>query len=131
VKPHSANRRFRLQRLVRFGALLRAFACLLAVSFAIGGYVAAAAPLHGMTMAGMRVGGEDCGHHAAPSGAKHGHASDTCCRTACACALGHALGGVPALACASDDLVSASLPPLRAYGVRHARGEPLLRPPIA
>lgn len=116
---------------MRFGALLRAFACVLALSFAIGGYVAAAAPLHGMAMAGAPAGDEDCGHHAAPSGTKHGHASDTCCRTACACALGHALGGVPALACASDNLVSTSLPRLREYGVRHARGEPPLRPPIA
>jgi hypothetical protein len=131
VKRCSANRPFRLQRLVHFGALLRAFACLLTLSFAIGGYVAATAPLHGMAMAGMPAGDEECGHHAAPSVAKHGHASDTCCRSTCACALGHALGGVPALACASDNLVSTSLPLLRAYGVRHVRGEPPLRPPIA
>lgn len=128
MPPHSANRPFRLRRLARFGLLLRAVACVLALSLAFGGYFAAAAPLHGAAALATDAGGEDCGHHAMT--AKHAPAQDDCCRVACACALGHAIAEPASPACVG--VFAAVAPPVpRGGDVRVARGEPPLRPPIA
>jgi len=128
VPPRSANRPFRLQRLARFGAMLRATACLLALSLAFGGYLAAAVPLHGAAAPAAHADGEDCGHHA--MSAKHASAQDDCCRVACACALGHAIAEPASPACVG--VPAAVAPPVpRGGDVRIARGEPPLRPPIA
>jgi hypothetical protein len=126
----SATRRLRLTRLARLRAV-RVLACLLALSLAFGGYLAAAAPLHAAMATASTGGGQNCGHDGMAMPAKHGHASDTCCRVACACAFAHAVGAVAPLACARDVIASASPPApsdARAPGVPNP---PPLRPPIA
>jgi len=125
-----ATRRLRLSRLARLRAV-RVLACLLAISLALGGYLAAATPLHAaMAAAASTHAGEGCGHDGSTMPAKHGPGSDGCCRVACACAFAHAVGAVAPLACARSELASASpmvLPGARAPG---RVNPPPLRPPI-
>ncbi len=112
--------------------MLRAFAGLLALVLALGGYAAVAAPLHGATAKVTQAGdGEDCGHHAAAAVTKPDHAGGDCCRSHCACTAGHALGSLPAPLFASGIVPTQALPPLRGDGLRIARGDPPLRPPAA
>jgi hypothetical protein len=126
-----ATRRLRLSRLARLRAV-RALACLLAISLALGGYLAAAMPVHAAMAAAASTGADEgCGHEGMAMPAKHGHASDGCCRVACACAFAHAVGAVAPLAWAHGVLASASLavsPAARAPGLVNP---PPLRPPIA
>ena len=140
MKSSRANRRFRLHRLSRASALARAVACVLALALALGGYVAVAAPLHGAVTMAMQADDAGCDHHAIPTAepavakhavAEHGHASGDCCRIACACAFGHAVGQLAAPTLAGGEVVAAALPLSREPDVRVARSEPPLRPPTA
>ncbi|HEY6942391.1 hypothetical protein [Dokdonella sp.] len=127
----SATRRLRLSVLARVRAA-RVLVGLFAIALALGGYLAAAAPLHAAAAATASAGtGEGCGHEGMAMPSKHGHASDSCCRVACACAFVHAIGAVAPLACARRALASASplaLSDARAPGLANP---PPLRPPIA
>ncbi|MGN6519622.1 MAG: hypothetical protein ACTHK2_09395, partial [Dokdonella sp.] len=88
-----ATRRLGLFRLARIRAV-RMLACLLAISLAFGGYLAAAAPLHASMAGASTAAGESCGHESMAMPAKHAPASDTCCRVSCACAFVHAIGDI-------------------------------------
>ncbi|TCO38214.1 hypothetical protein EV148_10850 [Dokdonella fugitiva] len=128
VTQFFASRRPRTPRFARLRAV-RVLACLLAISLVFGGYFAAAAPLHA-AMAAASTGADGCGHDGMVMPAKHGHASDACCRVACACAFAHAVDVAP-LACTHAAPASASL--ARAPDARAPRvvNPPPLRPPIA
>ena len=66
-----ATRRLRLSRLARLRAV-RALACLLAISLALGGYLPAATPLHAAMAAAASTGADEgCGHEGMAMPAKH------------------------------------------------------------
>lgn len=119
---------------------MRAFACVLALALAFGGYAAVAASLHGAMPMPMQADDAGCGHHAAADAepavdghavAGHGRAAGDCCRVACACALGHALGQLAAPVFAGGGVAAAALPLSREPDLRVTRDEPPLRPPAA
>jgi hypothetical protein len=123
-----ASPQFRLSRLARW-PLLRVFACLLALSIAGSGFVAAAMPLHGI--AATQTGDASCSHHAQPSVAKHAHHADGCCGVACACAFAHALGLAMLASTIASEPEFVPVPTTHREGVRTRLATPPLRPPIA
>ncbi|HEU4663349.1 MAG TPA: hypothetical protein VFS55_04900 [Dokdonella sp.] len=107
------------------------FACLLAVSLAFGGYLAAAAPLHAAMASASTGAGDGCGHEGMAMPAKHAHSSDACCRVACACAFVHAIGAVAPLACVRSALAMAAPAAFPEADAPDRANPPPLRPPIA